>query len=57
MKCVRCGKDISFSNYTIAIPVSPFGYEHHKVCSECNNAWKLKMFQTFYEFVKEGDEK
>lgn len=57
MKCVRCGKDISWSNYTIAIPVSPFGYEHHKVCSECNNEWKLRMFQEFYKWVKEGDEK
>lgn len=57
MKCERCGKDISRSWYTIAIPVSPVGYEHHKVCSVCNNEWKLKEFQTFYKWVKGGEEK
>lgn len=55
MKCVRCGKDISRSWYTISIPVSHLGYEHHKVCSECNNEWKLKLFLTFYKWVKEGE--
>lgn len=56
MKCEKCGKDISWSSYTVTIPVS-LGYEHHKVCSLCNNEWKQKMFNAFYKWVKGGDEK
>ena len=58
MNCEVCGKDISFSSFKISIPVSPSGYEYHKVCEECRNAWKRETFDLFYnKFMKGGFKK
>ena len=56
MNCERCGKDISWSSYTIAIPVE-LGYEHNKVCFECFSLWNDRLRQVFDNFVKEGEKK
>lgn len=57
MKCEKCGKELCsiYAAHTVSLPVSPIGYEHHKVCSACNNEWDLRMIQEFHKWVKEGD--